>query len=143
MKIAIVALLYASLVTVLAAPAHATLYEIDFKLTTNAAYEALQFRVGYSNASGDFVGTGDDVDCTVNTGMGALAALNDEDANDLLKQAYMTTAAFQGPILVSTCVFDRASGTPLASQFVITIDDWSASHSQPPTVAVTRIETLP
>jgi hypothetical protein len=129
--------LIAAAVLLSGSAASATDYDIDFKITNANAYTAVQFKVHYTGAPGEFSGNGTSVSCTANAALNSLTAFN--EASPYLHQAFIATSAFTGPIVVSTCVFSGTGGAPTAGQFTITLDDWTASHGTPPSLSISRI----
>jgi hypothetical protein len=117
--------------------AAATDYDIDFKLTNSLGYTEVQFKVNYSSAPGTFSGTGKNVACTTNATLNSLAAYN--NTSPYLKSGIIATSDFTGPVVLVTCIFSSTGGAPTAGQFTITIDDFTATHSTPPTVGISRI----
>jgi hypothetical protein len=125
-------------------------YEIDIKLTTSAAYSAMDVNVSYAATGGQIVGSAGDAECTVNSALNAVAAFNDCETTSQLgctsgkqiKSAVMAVVAFTGPKVLFTCVYSGTSA-PSAAQFVVTVEDWTATHSTQPSVSVSRIEQIP
>lgn len=136
-------LLLASLVAVgvalfgVAPAVHAADYDIDFKLNNNLSYGAVQFKVNYASAPGQFSGNNGSVACSVNTSINALAAFNED--SPYLRQAFITPTSFAGPAVLATCVFSSTGGAPTAGQFAITVDDFKASHPTAPPIVISRI----
>lgn len=114
-------------------------YEIDFRLDTAEDYEAIQYRVDFSGASGEFDQDGEDVDCTGNTGLGAIHAFHEHTTDELVAAA-ISLSDISGAAVLATCVFDSTGGAPVEADFSISIDNWSADHSTAPVVEISRIE---
>ncbi len=124
--------------------AFATNYEIDFKVTNQKAYSSLDLSINYAAAPGDFTGSGEGAACT--STLNALLAFNNCTSTslpgcpqtDVLKSAIAALPDLQGPVVLFTCTMSAAS-LPSANQFVISVLDWTAPHTTPPTVVVSRI----
>jgi hypothetical protein len=110
-------------------------YDIDFKITNTNSYDAVQFKVNYSSAPGEFSGDGAGVACATNSALNSLGAYN--EVSPFLKGGIITLTAFSTPVVVATCVFSSTGGAPTAGQFSISIDTYSGSAS--PTVSISRI----
>ena len=121
--------------------AFAANYDVRFKLNSTGTYESLQFNVNYSTASGDFVGTGSAVTCTVNSTLNAMGAFN--DVGSILTQGFIATSGVAGPVQVANCTFS-ASSAPSPSAFAVTITDWSSvGGSATPNVSVSSVVLIP
>jgi hypothetical protein len=116
-----------------------TPYEIDFKLTNALSYDAMDISVNYAAANGGFSGSGEFVACTPNASLNATMVFN--DVSPVLKSGLMRLTAIAGPAVLFTCVFDSNSGTPSASNFVISVTSWhSPSTTTPPSIQISRIQ---
>lgn len=118
--------------------AGADLFDIKFRLTNSVTVEALQFDVDYSAAGGEFVGLGDDVDCTTNGAINAVAAYNNDDGDTTLTEGFVNTAGFSGAVRVATCTFDAASA-PAKADFAVTVTDWAPAGGTAPKVKVAGV----
>lgn len=120
-----------------------TPYAIDLKLMSSQSYGAIDVHINYAAANGDFSGTGTSVSCVPNASLGVTMVANDQAPLSMLKAGLMRTTEIAGPVVLFTCGFDSNSGAPSASNFVITIYDWSSeSTTTAPTVQISRIEPL-
>lgn len=120
-----------------------TPYAIDLKVTNSQSYNSIDLRITYSAANGGFAGSGSTVSCTTNASLNASASYNDQESISRLNTAIMRDAVMAGPAVLFTCTFDSNGGAPSASNFVISVYDWSSSSTTtPPTVQISRIEAL-
>jgi len=98
-----------------------SVYDVTFAVTGDGRIGALQFVVDYTGASGEFVGSGQDVACTAN--VDALAVYNDKDSVRTLKAGLVAVDGFAAPSDVVTCRFEAPDGAPTASDFSVTVED--------------------
>ena len=126
---------------VLSGAAEATLYDVKVKLINDVTVEALQFEIDYSAAGGNFSGSGDTVDCTVNSNINATGAFYDDDSGDELRTSLMKLSpGIDGIVRIITCTFD-ASSKPATTDFVVTVTDWYPTTVSPdPDVSVYKVE---
>jgi len=125
-------------------------YEVDVKLQTALAYKNMDVNVSYAATSGSLIGIGENVACLPNAALNVVSAFNDcelttQDGCSSAKQlltALATNSTVTGPIVLFTCHYSGASA-PTVSQFVVTIDDWAATHTTPPIVVISRIQQIP
>lgn len=118
--------------------AWATNYEVDFKLNTAASYEAVQFKVTYTAAAGQFAGSGGSVSCTPNSSLSMMSAFNDDDfSTKVLNAGFASTAGMSGPVVLCTCIYTGTSA-PSANQFTIAVTSWEPGSV--PSVIVSRIQ---
>lgn len=116
-------------------------YAIDLKVTNSQSYNTIDLRITYSAANGSFAGSGSAVSCTTNPSLNASASYNDQESISRLNTAIMRDGAMAGPVVIFTCIFDSNGGPPSASDFVISVYDWSSSSTTtPPTVQISRIQ---
>jgi hypothetical protein len=97
---------------------------VTFGVTNTVTIGALQIDVDYTNAQGDFEGTGDQVICIDLTQ--SLPAFNDNDATRTLSAGFISIAGFSGPRDVARCNFNTPDGDitdPVAGDFAITVVD--------------------
>lgn len=132
-----------------ASSAVAANYDVDFKLTTTLSYDSLQLLIDYSATPGNISGGGTSASCT--STLNAVPAFNNCDTASYagcastakkLKSAQMDTAGIAGPVVLFTCRWVGTSA-PVASQFVISVADWSASHTTAPSISASRIQLVP
>ncbi|HYC56712.1 MAG TPA: hypothetical protein VEL28_17410 [Candidatus Binatia bacterium] len=109
---------------------------IRFQLTSASSEEvgAVQFRVDYSDAPGQFEGTGSQVSCEEEVD-GAIFAATDDDAGESLSLGIISLDGFAAPTPLVTCQF-TASEIPDPSDFDITIEDASDPDLNPITVTI-------
>lgn len=131
------------------ATASAANYDVDIKLTTALSYQSVQLSVGYSATPGNIVGGGSSTSCA--TTLNALSKFNNCDTashpgcastTKTLKSGQIDTAGIAGPTVLYTCRWSGSSA-PQASQFVISLVDWSASHTTAPSFSISRIQLVP
>jgi hypothetical protein len=108
---------------------------VAFSLVDPVTIGALQFSVDYSQAAGDFEGTGSLVSCSDHTG--SLSSYNDVDASKQLNVGLISTAGFTGPRLVVTCAF-LPGGAFDAADFAVTVID----ATDPSLNAITPFPTI-
>ncbi|HYB98495.1 MAG TPA: hypothetical protein VEC57_05105 [Candidatus Limnocylindrales bacterium] len=115
-----------------AGSAHAQAQQCDVVFSvsnTTDNLRALQLAVDYATAPGDFAV---DVDCTL-TPPGSLEASNDQDGQ-VLDLGYVDTSGFAGPSVFATCPFIGTTGTPVAGDFSVAVED-AIDESTPPAQA--------
>lgn len=118
-----------------------TAYSIDFKVTNSNTYGAINVKINYAGANGGFAGSGSTVSCTPNASLNASTAFMDLDSSSQLSAGMIQLNGIAGPAVLFTCTFDSNGGAPSASNFLITIYDWSSDFTTTaPTVQISRIQ---
>ncbi len=112
--------------------------------SATGAIGALQLGINYTNAPGEFVGSGSSVDCTSKIN-GALFAPNDLDASRDLKLGIVALTGFSAPADAVECTFSSTPGdSPVASDFTVTVEDATDGDGAPITAAVSvRLKPAP
>lgn len=106
-------------------------FDVHFKLATSSVpLNALQITATYTDAPGTFEGIDGAVNCTNEITGDSLFAPNDKDADKKLTVGIVALDAFAAPTNLFTCTFEAASlaDVPLASQFVVHVDDASSEN---------------
>jgi len=111
-----------------------SLFAVTFSQTNNTTYGALQLGVDYSQAGGDFVGSGATVACTKIAAAGS-SAYNDNDAQKKLGLGWISLDGSTGPQTLTVCDFQAASA-PAPGDFQVTIEDATDVDFNPITVTV-------
>jgi hypothetical protein len=115
---------------------------IDFDiLSASGPIGALQLAVDYSEAAGEVVGTGGDVDCTSHV-PGTVVSFNDDEANETLRMGFVSLQGIVAPVRVATCRFVYSQSAPQQQDFVIDVEDASDPDFNPIEVNV-EPEVLP
>jgi len=116
---------------------------IDFELADAVTLGSLGYSVDYSDADGEFEGSGSAVTC-LNLVTGAFATVNDDDGAREITTALIHLGGFSGPLPVSSCTFLPGAVDPVAGDFVVTVNDASDPSLSPvvplPTVQVASID---
>jgi hypothetical protein len=92
---------------------------IVFRLDDDVTLGSLQYETDYSDAPGEFLGTGGNVECA-SLIQGALAAFNDVEDQQSLDSGIISLTGFTGPVNVAECTF-TANSTPEEADFAITV----------------------
>lgn len=108
--------------------------DVVFAVTNTETLGALQFDTQYPGALGTFDGLGSSVNCSRLAG--DFAAFNDEDTEDTLSTAIVSTAGFTGPIDIALCTYSSGLPEPVTSDFVITVTDQSRPDFSPANATV-------
>lgn len=112
-----------------------------FRLADDVTLGSLQYDTDYSNAPGEMLGQGGNVECA-SLVEGSLAAFNDVDAEENLDSGIISLDGFTGPVNVAECTF-RANIVPTAGDFTITVTEASTPDLDPivplPDVVITSI----
>ena len=107
-------------------------YDITFRVDSGSDLASLQLNVSYPNASGDFVGAGESVECeAVGAAGDGFALFNDVEDEQILVAGYMTLVPFATPADVMRCRFDAQDGAPEVSDFIAVVVDASDAQAQP------------
>jgi hypothetical protein len=125
-----------------------TEFDVVLRLADAATVGSLQLTIDYTQAPGDFRGSGASEDeggsleCT-SLVSGALVSFNDDDEGTLTA-GFVSLEGFTGPTDLATCVFDRFGfGTVLRNQFTVSIDSVTDPDvnpiDPPPDVIISRI----
>ncbi len=93
--------------------------DIVFGLDDAVTLGSLQFAIDYSNAPGEFAGTGAAVDCIALV-EGALASANDQENIKRLDAGLISLGGFAGPMNVMSCAFEP-SNTPVPGDFLVAV----------------------
>lgn len=124
-------------------PGNTGTFNVTFRLNSAAVpIGALQFSVNYAAAPGDFEGTAGDVTCSEGI-VEALFAPNDKDAVRTLTLGIIALDAFSAPVNVATCKFiaTTEADVPVASDFIVTIDDATDANGDDVVVGVGPVIT--
>ena len=110
---------------------------VAFHLVSSAqAVGALQLAVDYSDAPGGFAGSGAAVVCT-NKVSGALFAPNDNEATRQLKFGIVSLTDIHAPTDLVECTFQPdGSGTPVAADFAVTVEDATTGDGDETTAVI-------
>src|SRR5262245_65095780 len=92
------------------------LYAIQFRATTSASYGALQFRVSYGSAPGQFVGVGQNAACTANATLNAVSAFSNDVGPNQLNSGFIKSPQMGFPAVVATCTFESTGSTPRSEE---------------------------
>lgn len=127
--------------TTVTLPENSTECTLSFELEDAVTLGSLQWEIDYTNAPGEFVGSGEFVQCT-NKVLTAFGMKQDKDAERRVVSALISLSGFSGPRLLSECKF--LADVPLAADdFVITVTDAADQNIQPisplPTVVLSSI----
>ena len=109
--------------------------QVDFTLVDELDLGSLQFDTMYDNTSGEFVGTGNNAECT-NWITDGMASFNDADTTRVLSTAIVSLAGIQGPAVVSTCEFVAVGYVPSPGEFYVQVTDASTKTFDPASAAV-------
>ncbi len=96
---------------------------LTFRLADDVTLGSLQYDTDYSNAPGEMLGQGGNVECA-SLVEGSLSAFNDVDAEENLVSGIISLDGFTGPVNVAECTF-RANLVPTADDFTITVTEAS------------------
>jgi hypothetical protein len=110
-------------------PADPTACTLEFSLTDAVTLGSLQWVVDYTNAPGEFGGSGSGVQCQ-NKVSTAFGSMQDSDGQRRVITALISLAGFSGPRLLTQCTF-VADVRPEADDFVITVTDAADQNIQP------------
>jgi hypothetical protein len=130
-------------------PVEGTEFDVTVRLKDNVTLGGLQIVVDYTQAPGEFRGSGavqgegGTLACTALVPSGALAQFNDDDAGHLT-MGFVSIGGFDGPTNLVRCIFDRDSlGTVAREDFTITVQDATTPDvtpvNPPPDVAVSSV----
>ena len=130
-------------------PVEGTEFDVTVRLKDDVTLGGLQIVVDYTQAPGEFrgsgavTGEGGTLECTGLLPPGALAQFNDDDAGHLT-MGFVSVTGFGGPANLARCIFDRdALGTVSRDDFTITVQDATTPDvtpvNPPPNVAVSSI----
>jgi hypothetical protein len=111
-----------------------------FRETQANDYVGLAYTVSYAATGGDFLGSGENVECELVLGTNpqtTLASFNDEDTEgDQLFTAVISGETFSGPVDIARCVFEAP--TPLdLGDFSIQVTEATAPDLSPASATVT------
>jgi len=115
--------------TTITVPESSTECTLEFSLTDAVTLGSLQWEIDYATAPGEFVGSGEAVQC-VNKVTTALGMKQDKDAERKVVTALISLAGFAGPSVLSECQF-LADVVPDVNDFVITVIDAANPSLQP------------
>ena len=110
-------------------PADPTACTLEFSLADAVTLGSLQWEVDYTNAPGEFGGSGSGVQCQ-NKVTTAFGSMQDNEAQRRVITALISLAGFSGPRLLSQCTF-VADVRPEVTDFVITVNDAADQNIQP------------
>ncbi|MBI5505587.1 MAG: hypothetical protein HY899_12370 [Deltaproteobacteria bacterium] len=117
---------------------------ITLSLIDEVALSNLEFQLDYSDAGGQIEGSGRTAVCRHALG-GALAAFNDEDANQRIRVGILRLKQFSGPAVLVGCRFSYDTSVPVAADFHVSVqvaarNGEDANVNPLPKVQVTDIE---
>jgi len=115
--------------TTITVPESSTECALEFSLTDPVTLGSLQWEIDYASAPGEFVGSGETVQC-VNKVTTAFGMKQDKDAERKVITALISLAGFAGPRVLSECQF-LADVVPEVGDFVITVIDAANPDLQP------------
>lgn len=96
--------------------------DVTFSLLGASTLGALQFRVAYSAAGGEFTQSGTVGDCTTTIPNASIAKWDDYSGPKVLHFAAVSVDGMTGPAAVGHCTFESALA-PAAADFQITMED--------------------
>ena len=102
---------------------------LEFSLTDAVTLGSLQWDVDYTNAPGEFGGSGAGVQCQ-NKVTTAFGSMQDKESERRVITALISLSGFTGPRLLTRCTF-LADAYPEAGDFVITVKDAADQNIQP------------
>lgn len=115
--------------TTITVPESSTECTLEFSLTDPVTLGSLQWEIDYAAAPGEFLGSGEAVQCT-NKVMTAFGMKQDKDAERKVVTALISLSGFAGPRALSECQF-LADVVPEVDDFVITVIDAASPELQP------------
>jgi len=117
---------------------------LTFRVTNTADYVGVAYTVSYGATGGEFVGSGEDVDCELlldSNPESTLASFNDDDTDSSnLFTAIISGEPFSGPVDLARCVFQQAPPLVL-SNFTIQVTEATAPDLSPASATVIVEET--
>ncbi len=111
--------------------------QVDFVLSDDIELGSLQWDVDYSGAAGDFLGSGDDVECVTAVTDGLAAATDHDDTRELVVGVISLGGNIVGPDTVTSCTF-VATDDVAPEDFAITVVD----ASDPDNVVVSPLPAM-
>jgi hypothetical protein len=105
----------------------------------SARVGCVQLRLDYSLAPGQFAGTGTSGICIPQNGPEGLFAMNDVDAERVLRLAFvMPSGGISAPHSLATCFFTEGDleNPPVAEDFQVVVEDACAPDSSPIEVTI-------
>ena len=112
--------------------------QVHFEITSTGNLESLQLTVDYSTAPGNFIGVGDDVECSIFAAMVGIA--NDNDGTRVLSVAAIDFVGFNTPVRVASCGFESGPTEPLPAEFGITLIDFGVVSGAPEPAVEAAVE---
>jgi hypothetical protein len=112
---------------------------IKVDVTSSGNLGALKYAVDYTNASGEFDGTGFDVQCTSVSGPSGV--FFDDDPNRSLSHSLIALNGFNTPVQAADCKFTAPDAAPVAGDFAVSVLDASDTQFEPVT-AVVQISSI-